>query len=504
MKKYYGWFRRHWLLILVLSAAGFLRFYRLRELTTFGGDQGIDYLRVWQMMNDGKLSLLGPITHVGIYLGPLYYYLLIPFFWLFKFDPIAAPVMFAMFGTATVGLVYILAGYMFKKKFSIFPFLTALLYAVSPVIIESSRAPSQPHLIPFFTVLLLLSLFRIADEKEKWWDGLVIGICLASVIQFHFFALSLWILTAIVLAVKKFNDLNHWIKGFRLSFVLATLGLLAPMGFFEIRHRFFITKQILDYLRKGEISFSPAGWAERFLNLTWFSFDRLIGQGFQPVTALVLVMALAGVIWLLLFGNKKHWYVEILFIGFILATTIVSLYANPEANHYISAVYPITVILTVWGLYKVFPIKAAMLAVVILAGFNLSKYDPWRDNGYTMPTGVTTKTIEQVAKVVADDMSLNNGTFNIVNTLDGDTRANPYRYVLSARYAKSPLNAEKYTEADYLYIASNLSWNELLDDRRWELSSFPVREITELGMINDKVRIYKWEKGTADRKDLFR
>ena len=95
-------------------------------------------------------------------------------------------------------------------------------------------------------------------------------------------------------------------------------------------------------------------------------------------------------------------------------------------------------------------------------------------------------------------------TFNVANTLDGDTRANPYRYVLTAQYAKPPLNVEKYTEADYLYIVSNLSQNELLDDKRWELASFPVMETTELGMINQEIRVFRWKNGSADRKDLVK
>lgn len=512
MKKCCGWLSKYWLLILTIAIGVFLRFYKLRELTTFGGDQGVDYLRVWQMISERRLSLLGPVTHVGIYLGPLYYYLLIPFFILFNFDPIAAPVMFAMFGTATVGLVYILARALLRSDLSqrgqtfadLFAFLTALLYAVSPVIIESSRAPSQPHLIPFFAALLLISIFNVANKKEKWWDGLIIGISLAGVIQFHYFAFPLWILTGIIVVIRMSNDLNHWTKGFWRSLVLSMSILLAPIGLFEMRHQFFMTSQILDYLGKGEVSFSVMNWLERFLDLTWFSFDRLIGQNFQLVTTFTMVMALAGVFWLFLFDNKKHWYAGILFMGWLLTIGIVSLYFDPKSNHYISVAYPTIILLVTWGLYKTLPVKLAILVMAILIGFNLSKYNPWRDNGYTMPTGVTTKTIEQAARMIADDVALTNATFNIVNTLDGDTRANPYRYALTAQYAKSPLDVEKYTEADYLYIVSNLSQNELLNDKRWELASFPVMEVTELGMIDNKIKIFKWRNGTANRKDLIK
>lgn len=151
---------------------------------------------------------------------------------------------------------------------------------------------------------------------------------------------------------------------------------------------------------------------------------------------------------------------------------------------------------------EVLPVKLAILAMAILIGFNLSKYDPWRDNGYTMPRGVNTVVIQKAAKVIADDQKGKKNTFNMFNTMGGDTRANLYRYVLTAQHAKPPLDVEKYTEVDYLYIVGNLSQNELLDDKRWELASFPVMEITELGMIGDEIRVYKWKNGSADRKDL--
>jgi len=80
MKKFLNWLKDNWGLVLVVIIGGLFRFYRLQDLTTFGGDQGIDYQNVARMVVEKRLSLLGPVTHVGVFLGPLYYYLLIPFF----------------------------------------------------------------------------------------------------------------------------------------------------------------------------------------------------------------------------------------------------------------------------------------------------------------------------------------------------------------------------------------------------------------------------------------
>ena len=68
-------------IIVIIFIAGLLRFHRLEQLTTFGGDQGYDYLIVKRMITDGKFTMLGPkvepYNNLGVlYLGPIYYYLL--------------------------------------------------------------------------------------------------------------------------------------------------------------------------------------------------------------------------------------------------------------------------------------------------------------------------------------------------------------------------------------------------------------------------------------------
>ena len=85
MKKYFLRLKNNWPLFVILAISFLTRFYRLRELTTFGGDQGVDYLRVFEMLESRRPTLLGPVTHVGVYLGPLYYYMLVPFFLIFRF-----------------------------------------------------------------------------------------------------------------------------------------------------------------------------------------------------------------------------------------------------------------------------------------------------------------------------------------------------------------------------------------------------------------------------------
>jgi len=94
------------LLLSILVFAAFLRLYRIQDYMTFLGDEGRDVLVVYNILH-GKLTLLGPTASVGgFFLGPIYYYFMAPFLLIFNYNPVGPAVMVALFGIATVWLVY--------------------------------------------------------------------------------------------------------------------------------------------------------------------------------------------------------------------------------------------------------------------------------------------------------------------------------------------------------------------------------------------------------------
>src|SRR3990167_2057673 len=94
-------------ILFVIMPAAYMRLYRISEYLTFLGDEGRDVLVVKRMLLDGKFTLLGPITSVGsIYMGPIYYYLMAPFLYLWNFDPTGPAVMVALLSVTTVYIIY--------------------------------------------------------------------------------------------------------------------------------------------------------------------------------------------------------------------------------------------------------------------------------------------------------------------------------------------------------------------------------------------------------------
>src|SRR5258708_37146818 len=138
------------ILILIILLAAFLRLYRIADYMTFLGDEGRDVL-VAKGILEGHFTLLGPRASAGdFFTGPIYYYMMAPFLLLFHLDPVGPAVMVALFGVATVWLIYKVGAEFFNKPTGL---IAAALYSVSPLVITYSHSSWNPNTVPFFSLL---------------------------------------------------------------------------------------------------------------------------------------------------------------------------------------------------------------------------------------------------------------------------------------------------------------------------------------------------------------
>src|SRR3989338_6950909 len=189
------------ILTVILLTAAFLRLYRIRDYIVFLGDEGRDAL-VWHgMVEKGEFTFLGPTASVGgFYLGPIYYYLALPFYFIFK-DPVGPAIFVALLGVATVWLVYFVTKNWFGKISGLF---ASGIYAVSSLIVRYSRASWNPNPVPFFSMLGIYLAATGAKEK-KWWKLIGAGICLGIIWQLHYLTL---IMTPIIICVVIISNIS--------------------------------------------------------------------------------------------------------------------------------------------------------------------------------------------------------------------------------------------------------------------------------------------------------
>lgn len=233
-------------LVLILLIGSYLRLWRISEYMTFLGDEGRDVLVVKRMIVDHKFTLLGPTASVGgFFLGPIYYYFMLPFLWFWRLDPTGPAVMVALFGVATIYLVYQTGKEFFNEKTGL---IASSLYALSPLVIAHSRSSWNPNLVPFFSLLYIYSLWKAVKMDNKWWY-LLAGVCLGVGLQLHYLFIFL-IPVGIVYFFLYAKNAKKW-KRYIFSLGGFLLGL-CPFLAFELRHSFPNTQTIIRFILSGE------------------------------------------------------------------------------------------------------------------------------------------------------------------------------------------------------------------------------------------------------------
>lgn len=484
----------HWQIITILILAAILRFWRLEALTTFGGDQGYDFLIVKQIL-EGNLTLLGPkigpYNEIGnLYLGPAYYYLLAPFLFLFRLDPIGASVLTVLFSLGTIILIYIIGIKFFSKKVGV---ISAFLFASNAFIINQSRAASNPHLIPFFSALAILSILIALQNKKKVIVWLIIcGISLGIIFQLHYLASSLLTSIVLILIFKK--------KISRVVIIIVGLIMaISPQILFEIKHDFFTTNLFLRQVSQEDSIFSVANLPIKINN----SLQSLNGVLFQNNLLLILLLLIAFILFVKNYTHKpniKTEYILIVSLPIIFNLFFASLYFDNMVPHYFTTIYPSTFlilgIVLVWlsGTYKnnISVKYLPILFLLIYAIYNSLNLNLNRIEGYTMPKGWNSTGVKKASQIISEDAPTIK-TFNIAATLDGDTRARPYRYLVEVM-GKKPLDVEKYPESDVLYLISRDVEQKVYKYSVWEVSSFAPFTIESKWPIQNGISLYKLVK----------
>ncbi len=273
---------RKFLLLIILAAAAFMRLYKIADYLTFLGDEGRDVLVVYNILH-GHFTLLGPTASVGgFFLGPIYYYFMAPFLWLFQYSPIGPAVMIALAGVGTVWLVYAVGSKFFDTTAGI---IAALLFALNPLVILYSRSSWNPNLMPLTTLLMLFALYS-AVKKNSWKLFLLTGFLYGIAMQLHYievfigptmvlYMLCAWVFSPQEIALAK--------KGIQLvrQYVLVFIGFLvgwSPFLIFEARHGYNNLRAIFNFVFHADTTGNGVGIEVNFFSHVADIFYRIFGR----------------------------------------------------------------------------------------------------------------------------------------------------------------------------------------------------------------------------------
>lgn len=230
--------RKNYLLILILFVTLFFRLFRAKELFLYSHDQDIIGWFIKDVVVNKHLRLIGQETSThGIFVGPLFYYLLIPFYILFGMDPIAG-----VYAVATISLFGAFSYYyIFKETFGkMAGYIASFIYATNYFFIQNGREvnPTQP-VVFIWSLWYFYALWGLLKGKKSSY--LLAGILLGLVwhINLSLFLLFPLVFFAVKISKKKLN-VSSLLNGIVLFLVISV-----PLIMFEIRHGFIQTKALL-------------------------------------------------------------------------------------------------------------------------------------------------------------------------------------------------------------------------------------------------------------------
>lgn len=406
------------LLVLMIGVSCFTHLYRIDKTFIFNGDEARDVLIAKKMIDTKKPVLLGPETSVGnMYLGPLYYYFMVPALILANMQPVGPAVMIALFGIVTTILIFIYG----RRHFGFWGgWIAGMAYSLIPIMVHFSRSSWNPNLVPFFSILLL---FAYDLKNRKGW--LLLGIAGGSIFQLHYVALSAVGLTGLAMlyrdreAIKSFDIIRSLLIA-ALGFVLIT----SPFWLFEARHEWVDTRAFMTYLTtKQHDTTYPGNYLTRIIGNGRLIVHDLVGSGPIALEPLPVVLTISITSILILFplltGSIYLWY---LLIGTL---ALVSFLKEPIYVHYVAHLFPILCLMfgALVTKTKKFISFATILVLIYLLvwSFPILKYNLFE---------IKSSQIERAGEVANYIVAHAAGrSYNVVNTQG--TLITPVEYFLS-------------------------------------------------------------------------
>jgi 4-amino-4-deoxy-L-arabinose transferase-like glycosyltransferase len=165
-----------YLLIIFVLLCLFFRTYKLETYYTFEHDQDLYSWIVKDILVDHHQRMIGQLTSIdGVFIGPLFYYLLVPFYALFNMNPLSAIIPILIISVLTVISIYYVFSKNFKKETGL---IGAFIYSVSLGSAFNDRwiVPTQPTILWSVWYLYVMLALLKGNFKVLPIVGILVGL----------------------------------------------------------------------------------------------------------------------------------------------------------------------------------------------------------------------------------------------------------------------------------------------------------------------------------------
>lgn len=306
-----------------------LYFYRYPKMLTFDADQQFYANQYLLLFQEHKLTLLGIETSVGgMFVGPFYTYISSLVYWLFRGDPIGIFLTTLFFASFQPVLTFYLFAKLKNEKAG---FIAALLVLLSSSLWNKAFAPSAINFLYPMGLFFFYALVKLKENKKYF---LYIGILLASAIHIHFSLFFFFPITLIFLLWHRLIIKKN--IGVLFKSILMVSISLSPLIIFDLRHKFFITKNLWSFIidriftpptniNSSDLSFIPnifSGLVELFSHIL------------TPKPGFLVYVFLAGVLIFFVTKVVKGFKYKVISLIYAVSIALFILYRGPLPDYF--------------------------------------------------------------------------------------------------------------------------------------------------------------------------
>lgn len=358
------------------------RFYKLDE-SPFNWDQVNNAWAAQNIIVEHKFPLIGfqAKLNSGIYVGPIYYYLISVFYFITNLDPTAS----GIFAGITSIFTFLTIFYITKKLFSftmaiIMVFLNTVAY--NSIVFDRMQGPI--NFIPAISMIIFYSLYKVMMGNPKFI--LLFAIAFGFSLHLHIMAIYFPIITLFCLPFFP------WTKILFKYFAIGALILLL-----------FIFPSAISFLQNSGYGSAAISYGNSYfhgLHLTriiQLANDALIQfefyfsyYGFKYFKFILIPIFIIIFLHRNMF-RKKILLCYLILLWFIVPWIVLSLYSGEISDYYFSTNRFIALIIISYLLIKIFEMKVIIVKIAVVGflifymsssinKFLLSKNNVLKDN----------------------------------------------------------------------------------------------------------------------------
>lgn len=480
----------HIAIIGILFVAALLRFYNLKDSLMFQGDQGRDALVVSEIFKNHDPVFIGPVTSIGnMYLGPFYYYFMLPFLWISYPSPMGPVYAVAFAGFLTVGLFFLIVRKLFDQKTAL---IGTFFLAFSAGAVNLSRFSWNPNLAPLLGLLMFYYTYLAWRKNTRYW--IVVACAFALLIQLHYVTLlsasGPFLILCLQLRERKVDFKKLW-KHIFVAFAIF-IASLTPLILFDAKHGFLNARSFMSIVTEKEsFDLERKSGREGFAAVQKFFTidlkDRASQVLFEPsfgvhqINHPLLFILIAAVLYYLYTLHKHKLRLqdgEIILAAYLLPAIVgIAVYQHQVYEHYIAYLFPL-----VYLTYGLFFAKITKREILLPLFFVAASFYLWNNfHRYWLKSNQWT--IDDMQKTAqAIQQRVNPGEkYNIVLlSASKDLYGMNYRYFLNTMNNK-PVKIENHHQAEKLFVINEEKVAQSVTDLEiYEIVVFEGKHIKEV------------------------